>query len=136
MIRRPPRSTRTDTLFPYTTLFRSELIRVRSFDVATFVAHGAAQLGVCGNDVLMEFAYSEIYAPVDLNIGHCRLSVAEPAELAASDNPARGSHVRVATKYPYVTRPFFSARAVPAECVRLNGRTELDPAGGLSSCRA
>src|SRR3546814_9336234 len=44
-----------------------ELIRVRSFDVATFVAHGAAQLGVCGNDVLMEFAYSEIYAPVDLN---------------------------------------------------------------------
>src|SRR3546814_14747023 len=54
-----------------------ELIRVRSFDVATFVAHGAAQLGVCGNDVLMEFAYSEIYAPVDLNIGHCRLSVAD-----------------------------------------------------------
>ncbi|API60009.1 ATP phosphoribosyltransferase [Tardibacter chloracetimidivorans] len=110
-----------------------ELIRVRSFDVATFVAHGAAQLGVCGNDVLMEFAYSEIYAPVDLNIGHCRLSVAEPAELAASDNPASWSHVRVATKYPYVTRRFFEARGVQAECVKLNGAMELAPALGLSS---
>src|SRR3546814_7997505 len=101
--------------------------------VATFVAHGAAQLGVCGNDVLMEFAYSEIYAPVDLNIGHCRLSVAEPAELAASDNPASWSHVRVATKYPYVTRRFFEARGVQAECVKLNGAMELAPALGLSS---
>ncbi len=43
-----------------------DLIRVRSFDVATFVAFGAAQLGVAGNDVLMEFDYSEIYAPLDL----------------------------------------------------------------------
>jgi ATP phosphoribosyltransferase len=110
-----------------------ELIRVRSFDVATFVAHGAAQLGVCGNDVLMEFAYSEIYAPVDLGIGHCRLSVAEPAELAASDDPKGWSHVRVATKYPYVTRRFFEARGVQAECVKLNGAMELAPALGLSS---
>src|SRR3546814_12890224 len=81
----------------------------------------------------MEFAYSEIYAPVDLNIGHCRLSVAEPAELAASDNPASWSHVRVATKYPYVTRRFFEARGVQAECVKLNGAMELAPALGLSS---
>src|SRR3546814_17511448 len=91
-----------------------ELIRVRSFDVATFVAHGAAQLGVCGNDVLMEFAYSEIYEPADLNIGHCRLSLAEPAELAASDNQARWSHVRVATTYPYVQS---EARRVGKKCV-------------------
>src|ERR1700755_2912837 len=54
------------------------LIRVRSFDVATFVAFGAAQFGIAGNDVLMEFDYSEIYAPVDLKIGKCRLSGAEP----------------------------------------------------------
>src|ERR1700761_3955094 len=73
-----------------------DLIRVRAFDVATFVAHGAAQLGIVGSDVLMEFNYSELYAPVDLNIGHCRLSVAEPAEEAASDDPASWSHVRVA----------------------------------------
>src|SRR3546814_3081663 len=50
-----------------------ELIRVRAFDVATFVAHGAAQLGIVGSDVLMEFDYPELYAPVDLRIGHCRL---------------------------------------------------------------
>ena len=60
------------------------LIRVRAFDVATFVAHGAAQLGIVGSDVIDEFAYSELYAPVDLDIGHCRISVAEPAALAAS----------------------------------------------------
>src|ERR1700742_3456270 len=59
-----------------------DLIRVRSFDAATFVAFGAAQLGIAGNDVLMEFDYTEIYAPVDLGIGSCRLSVAEPAELS------------------------------------------------------
>jgi ATP phosphoribosyltransferase len=51
------------------------IIRVRSFDVATFVAFGAAQLGVAGNDVLMEFDYDEIYAPLDLDIGKCRLSL-------------------------------------------------------------
>src|SRR3546814_7147067 len=97
-----------------------ELIRVRSFDVATFVAHGAAQLGICGNDVLMEFGYSEIYAPIDLGIGHCRLSVAEPAEIAASDDPKSWSHVRVATKYPAVTRRFFEARGVDRKSTRLN----------------
>ena len=64
---------------------RLEIIRVRSFDVATFVAFGAAQLGVAGNDVLLEFDYPEIYAPVDLGIGRCRLAVAEPAEMVGED---------------------------------------------------
>jgi len=110
-----------------------ELIRVRSFDVATFVAFGAAQLGVAGNDVLMEFDFPEIYAPLDLDIGHCRLSVAEPASLSASDDPKRWSHVRVATKYPHVTQTYFAARGVQAECIKLNGAMELAPTLGL--CR-
>lgn len=109
------------------------LIRVRSFDVATFVAFGAAHLGVAGNDVLMEFDYPEIYAPLDLNIGHCRLSVAEPADLAGKDDPSRWSHVRVATKYPHITRRHFAARGVQAECVKLNGAMELAPSLGLCS---
>jgi len=109
-----------------------DLIRVRAFDVATFVAHGAAQLGIVGSDVLMEFDYSELYAPVDLGIGHCRLSVAEPAELAATDDPRGWSHVRVATKYPYLTRKHFEARGVQAECVKLNGAMELAPVLGLA----
>jgi len=109
------------------------LIRVRAFDVATFVAHGAAQLGIVGSDVLMEFDYSELYAPVDLGIGHCRISVAEPADMAAQDDPRGWSHVRVATKYPNITRRHFEARGVQAECVKLNGAMEIAPVLGLSS---
>jgi ATP phosphoribosyltransferase len=109
-----------------------ELIRVRAFDVATFVAHGAAQLGIVGSDVLMEFDYSELYAPVDLGIGHCRLAVAEPAQMAESDDPRGWSHVRIATKYPHVTAKHFAARGVQAECVKLNGAMELAPTLGLA----
>ena len=109
-----------------------DIIRVRSFDVATFVAFGAAQLGIAGNDVLMEFDYPEIYAPIDLGIGHCRLAVAEPVEMAGSDDPRRWSHVRIATKYPEVTRRHFAARGVQAECVKLSGAMELAPSLGLS----
>ena len=109
------------------------LIRVRAFDVATFVAHGAAQLGIVGSDVLMEFDYSELYAPVDLAIGHCRISVAEPVAMAAGDDPREWSHVRVATKYPNITRRHFEARGVQAECVKLNGAMEIAPVLGLSS---
>lgn len=107
------------------------IIRVRSFDVATFVAFGAAHLGVAGNDVLMEFDYPEIYAPLDLGIGQCRLSVAEPVEMGESDDPTRWSHVRVATKYPEITRRHFAARGVQAECIKLNGAMELAPSLGL-----
>ena len=107
------------------------VIRVRSFDVATFVAFGAAQLGIAGNDVLMEFDFSEIYAPVDLGIGHCRLSVAQPAAL--DPDLSRLSHVRVATKYSGLTRRHFAARGLQAEVIKLNGAMELAPLVGLSS---
>ncbi len=110
-----------------------DIIRVRSFDVATFVAFGAAHIGVCGNDVLMEFDYPDIYAPLDLNIGHCRIAVAEPEEMIDGDDPSRWSHVRVATKYPNITRTHFAKRGVQAECIKLNGAMELAPTLGL--CR-
>jgi ATP phosphoribosyltransferase len=112
---------------------RLEIIRVRSFDVATFVAFGAAQMGVAGNDILLEFDYPEIYAPIDLGIGRCRLAVAEPAEMVGEDDPNRWSHIRVATKYPNVTRVHFAARGVQAECIKLSGAMELAPTLGL--CR-
>jgi ATP phosphoribosyltransferase len=110
-----------------------EIVRVRSFDVATFVAFGAAQLGVAGNDVIMEFDYPELYAPVDLKIGRCRLSVAEPREIGERDDPARWSHIRIATKYPRITRRHFARRGVQAECIALNGAMELAPSLGLCS---
>jgi ATP phosphoribosyltransferase len=108
------------------------IVCVRSFDVATFVAFGAAQMGVAGSDVLMEFDYPENYAPLDLGIGRCRLMVAEPADMVGSDDPARWSHISVATKYPEATRRHFAARGVQAECIKLNGSMELAPALGLS----
>ncbi len=110
-----------------------DIVRVRNFDVATFVAFGAAHFGVAGNDVLMEFDYPEIYAPLDLKVGRCRLMVAAPAEDVARDDPTRWSHVRIATKYPEITRKHFAARGVQAECIKLNGAMELAPRIGL--CR-
>jgi ATP phosphoribosyltransferase len=110
-----------------------DIIRVRSFDVVTFLAFGAAQIAVAGADVLMEADSSEIYAPLDLGIGACRLIVAEPEDLRATDHPGRWSHIRVATKYPEITRRHFAARGVQAECIKLNGAQELAPKLGL--CR-
>jgi len=109
------------------------IIRVRSFDVATFVAFGAAHIGIIGNDVMEEFNYSEIYSPVNLGVGKCRLALAELAELAEKDDPTTWSHVRVATKYPNLTSKFFAERGIQAECVKLNGAMELAPRLGL--CR-
>ncbi|WP_374530953.1 ATP phosphoribosyltransferase [Novosphingobium sp.] len=107
------------------------LIRVRAFDVATFVAHGAAQIGIVGSDVIEEFAYSDLYAPVDLAIGHCRLSVAEP--VGAAEQEGRVSHLRVASKYPNLTRKHFEGLGIQAEVVKLNGAMELAPGLGLAS---
>ena len=110
-----------------------DIIRVRSFDVATLVAYGGAHLGIAGSDVLEEFAYPDIYAPLDLGIGLCRLSVAQSKESAEGDSPTRWSHIRVATKYPNLTQRHFASRGVQAECIKLNGAMELAPSLGL--CR-
>ena len=106
------------------------IIRVRAFDVATFVAHGAAQIGIVGSDVIEEFGYSELYAPVDLGIGRCRLSVAQPKDDA--EQIGNISHLRVATKYPNLTSRHFESKGIQAECVKLNGAMELAPSLGLS----
>ena len=107
-----------------------QIIRVRAFDVATFVAHGAAQVGIVGSDVVEEFAYPDLYAPVDLDIGHCRLSVAEPVGQQRSGSV---SHLRVASKYPSLTRRHFEKMGIQAEVVKLNGAMELAPGLGLAS---
>ena len=108
-----------------------DVVRVRPFDVATFVAYGAAQIGICGGDVLAEFDYPEIYAPLDLGIGACRVSVAAPLA-EQPDDPATWSSVRVATKYPNTARRHYAARGIHADIVHLNGAMELAPGLGLS----
>lgn len=108
-----------------------DLIRVRSFDVVTFLAYGAAQMAFVGSDVLTEFNHSEVYSPYDLNIGKCRMVVAAQKEVVMNEDPRTWSHVRVATKYPNMTRKHFESRGVHAECIKLNGAMELAPSMGL-----
>ena len=108
-------------------------IKVRAFDVCTFVAFGAAQIGIAGDDVVQEYDYSEVYAPLDLNIGHCRLSVAAPSNFLRKDDPSTWSNIRVATKYPNLSKKFFANKGIQVETIKLNGSMELAPS--LSMCR-
>ena len=110
-----------------------DYIKVRSFDVCTFVGFGAAQLGIAGEDVIKEFNYSEIYAPLNLNIGHCRLSVAALSSLLEKENPETWSNIRIATKYPNISKEFFAKKGVQVEAIKLNGSMELAPS--LKMCR-
>ena len=108
-------------------------IKVRAFDVCTFVAFGAAQLGIAGDDVVQEFDYSEVYAPIDLKIGYCRLSVAAMEDLLKNEEPSTWSNIRVATKYPNITKSYFANKGVQVEAIKLNGSVELAPT--LLMCR-
>ena len=110
-----------------------DIVRVRSFDVATFVSFGAAAIGIAGSDVVAEFDSTEIYAPLSLNIGKCRMSIAATRDIAENEDISRWSHVRVATKYPNTTRKYFSEHGIQAECIKLSGAMELAPKLGL--CR-
>jgi ATP phosphoribosyltransferase len=108
-------------------------IKVRAFDACTFVAFGAAQIGIAGEDVIKEFDYSEIYAPLDLNIGHCRLSVAALKTLLKKEDPETWSNIRVATKYPNISKEYFANKGIQVEAIKLNGSMELAPS--LNMCR-
>ena len=108
-------------------------IKVRAFDACTFVAFGAAQIGIAGEDVIKEFDYSEIYAPLELNIGHCRLSVAALKTLLKKEDPETWSNIRVATKYPNISKEYFANKGIQVEAIKLNGSMELAPS--LNMCR-
>ncbi|HUG54614.1 MAG TPA: ATP phosphoribosyltransferase [Vicinamibacteria bacterium] len=103
---------------------------VKDMDVPTYVEYGVADCGIAGRDVLLE-AGSDVYEPLDLGFGRCRLVVARPRETVAD---ARSSTLRVATKYPRVTGAHFLERGVSVEVVRLAGSVELAPGLGLSDC--
>ena len=108
-------------------------IKVRAFDACTFVAFGAAQIGIAGEDIIKEFNYSEIYAPLELNIGHCRLSVAALKTLLKKEDPETWSNIRVATKYPNISKEYFANKGIQIESIKLNGSMELAPS--LNMCR-
>jgi ATP phosphoribosyltransferase len=102
---------------------------VRAGDVPTYVEYGAADVGVAGRDVLEE-EERDLYEPLDLGIGPCRLVVAEPASRPV--DLASHMHLRVATKYPSVTRRYLEERGVAAEIIKLSGSVELGPLTGLA----
>ena len=108
------------------------IIRVRSFDVATFVALGAAQIGIAGDDVLNEFNYEEIYKVLDLKIGKCTLSIAKKKN-SISDFSDKEGHILVATKYKNTVTNYFAKKGIRAECIKLNGAIELAPKLGICS---
>jgi ATP phosphoribosyltransferase len=102
---------------------------LRSSDVPTYVAHGAADVGVAGSDVLDEHA-CDLYEPLDLGIGVCRMVVAEPADRPVDE--ASQMHVRIATKYPRITRNYLQRKGLTAEIIELSGAIELGPLTGLA----
>lgn len=105
-----------------------EMIKVRSFDVATFVKFGAADIGVCGFDVLEEFSSNEIFPVLDLKIGKCRLSVAgKKNEFPNGLKLSNKSHIRIATKYVAIATQYFSTLGIQAEVIKLNGAIEIAP---------
>jgi len=106
-------------------------IFLKPADIPTYVQYGAADLGIVGKDILAE-QQPDVYEPVDLGFGFCRLVVAEPRELWERDDPAKWSWVRVATKYPTLTERYFSERGIQVEMVRLDGSIELAPLVGLA----
>ena len=108
-----------------------EILLLKPADVPAYVIYGAADLGVVGKDILLE-QEPDVYEPLDLGFGFCRLVVAEPRALWERDDPAKWSWVRVATKYPRLTEAYFSARGIQVEIVRLDGSIELAPLVGLA----
>ncbi len=107
------------------------LLFLKPVDIPAYVTYGAADLGIVGKDILAEQA-PDVYEPLDLGFGVCRLVVAEPRELWERDDPAKWSWVRVATKYPRMTERYFSERGIQVEIVHLDGSIELAPLVGLA----
>ena len=110
---------------------RMRYMIVRATDVPTYVEYGSADLGIVGKDTLME-QDRVVYEPLDLKFGYCRMVVAEPANLAKTDDPSSWSHVRIATKYPHVTENYFASKGIQVEIIKLYGSIELAPLVGLS----
>ena len=104
------------------------VILVRDLDVPTYVDYGAADAGIAGRDVIEEQGF-DLYEPLDLGLGRCRLALAEPVDRPEGERAA--IHLRIATKYPRLTRRWLDERGQSAEVIKLFGSIELAPEAGL-----
>lgn len=114
-------STSRKLIFP-TTRPDVRLVVLRGADVPTYVRHGAADMGVSGKDMLLEFDGADLYEPLDLGIARCRLMTA-----GLKDRPLPRRRVRVATKFTHIAKQHFAERGIQAEVIKLYGAMELAP---------
>jgi ATP phosphoribosyltransferase len=110
-----------------TTMEGLKLLIIRPSDVPTFVEYGAADLGITGKDVLLEYDSDDYYEPLDLEIAKCRLMVAGMPGTKVSNN-----RLRIATKYSRIAMDYFASKGVQAEIIKLYGSMELAPSVGLA----
>ncbi len=103
------------------------LLIVRATDVPTYVENGAADLGVAGKDVLMEFGGQGLYEPLDLQIARCRLMTAGRAGVAEP-----GGRLRVATKFVNIAKRYYASQGRQVDIIKLYGSMELAPLVGLA----
>lgn len=108
-------------------IFESEENSIRYFwvkpsDVAIYVERGAADIGVAGRDILLEYE-PDVYELLDLNMGKCRMCVAGPKGFR--DNTARA--LRVATKFPNIAKQYYASQSRQIDIIKLNGSIELAP---------
>jgi len=115
-----------------TNLPEVKLTIIRAADVPTYVQFGAADLGIAGKDVLMEYEGDGLYELLDLKIARCRMIVAEPRSLASRDDPGSWTRLRIATKYVKTTQRHFAAKGIQTDIIKLYGSMELAPLVGLS----
>jgi ATP phosphoribosyltransferase len=115
-----------------TNLPEVKLTIIRAADVPTYVQFGAADLGIAGKDVLMEYEGDGLYELLDLRIARCRMMVAEPRSLASRDDPDSWTRLRIATKYVKTTQRHFAAKGIQTDIIKLYGSMELAPLVGLS----
>lgn len=111
-----------------------QFLILRSSDVPTFVRHGAAQIGFAGSDILMEQEAADIFQPYDLPIGHCRLSLAMPQNLADKwhNDFNNINNLRVATKYPLLAYKWFAEKRQNVQLIKLYGSMEIAPLVGVA----
>jgi ATP phosphoribosyltransferase len=107
-----------------------QLLIIRATDVPTYVEYGAADLGIAGKDVLVEYDATGLYEPLDLGIARCRLMTAGKPGMRLS----QGARLRVATKYVKAAQRYFAAQGIQAEIIKLYGSMELAPLVGLADC--
>lgn len=104
-----------------------QLLIIRATDVPTYVERGAAELGISGKDVLMEYSGDDLYEPVDLGIAKCRMMLA-----GLKNAEPIVARPRVVTKYTNITKNYFAERGQQVEIIKLYGSMELGPVLGLS----